>query len=399
MAQRSQMTQWLQRWRNRRSFRPPRELAFTREGKWFVGITIGLGIAAINTGNNLLYLILGMLLSLIILSGILSNLVLHRIALRRILPSRVHAQQTTLISLALSNQKRSAVSYSVEVADTAIPALAETPPLKPKKCYFLKIAPQQEQRAAYRISFPRRGAYRFSEMKVSTRFPFGLFVKTRRMYDDQELIVWPSLHPVPPIALKHHAHQGQLSHPERGTGIEFLALREMQPGDEIRWVHWPSSARTNKIYVREFESEERPQIHILLWNVFTPTELAAASAASAGSSATAAILPTEQPAAWAALDTAVDLAASLLVHFYQAGHPTHLFTASTPPQSIQSEDDLSRAMQELALVAPLSHAAPPILQGPTLLVLPHDAPQPDTSSAFQILRAPAPSSPASSPVR
>ena len=52
--------------RFRGNFRPPRRLKFTREGKFFVGITLGVGFAAINTGNNLLYLLLGMLLALII---------------------------------------------------------------------------------------------------------------------------------------------------------------------------------------------------------------------------------------------------------------------------------------------------------------------------------------------
>ena len=60
------------RWWSRR--RPPRKLKFTREGKFFVGITLGVGFAAINTGNNLLYLLLGMLLSLIVLSGVMSEL-------------------------------------------------------------------------------------------------------------------------------------------------------------------------------------------------------------------------------------------------------------------------------------------------------------------------------------
>ena len=52
--------------------RRPRKLKFTREGKFFVGITLGVGFAAINTGNNLLYLLLGMLRALIIVSGLMS---------------------------------------------------------------------------------------------------------------------------------------------------------------------------------------------------------------------------------------------------------------------------------------------------------------------------------------
>src|SRR5262245_40505715 len=52
--------------RFRRWIKPPRRLKFTREGKFFVGITMGVGFAAINTANNLLYLLLGMLLALIV---------------------------------------------------------------------------------------------------------------------------------------------------------------------------------------------------------------------------------------------------------------------------------------------------------------------------------------------
>ena len=62
---RSPLLRWWPRWR---SMKAPRKLKFTREGKFFVGITLGVGFAAINTGNNLLYLLLGMLLALIVVS-------------------------------------------------------------------------------------------------------------------------------------------------------------------------------------------------------------------------------------------------------------------------------------------------------------------------------------------
>ena len=74
------------RWRRR--LRPPRRLKFTREGKFFVGITLGVGFAAINTANNLLYLLLGMLLALIVVSGIMSELSLRDLTVVRRLPLR-----------------------------------------------------------------------------------------------------------------------------------------------------------------------------------------------------------------------------------------------------------------------------------------------------------------------
>ena len=72
----------------RRRMRPPRRLKFTREGKFFVGITLGVGFAAINTANNLLYLLLGMLLALIVVSGIMSELSLRDLTVVRRLPLR-----------------------------------------------------------------------------------------------------------------------------------------------------------------------------------------------------------------------------------------------------------------------------------------------------------------------
>src|SRR3954451_22169961 len=66
-----------------RRLRPPRRLSFTREGRIIVILSVGVGFAAINTGNNLLYLLLGWLLSFIIASGILSELTLQRLTLPR----------------------------------------------------------------------------------------------------------------------------------------------------------------------------------------------------------------------------------------------------------------------------------------------------------------------------
>ena len=51
----------------------PKRLKFTRDGKFVVFVTLGLKLAAINSGNNLLYLIFGMMLGLIVVSGVLSG--------------------------------------------------------------------------------------------------------------------------------------------------------------------------------------------------------------------------------------------------------------------------------------------------------------------------------------
>src|SRR5262249_25632423 len=95
--------------------RPPRRLKFTREGKFFVGITLGVGFAAINTGNNLLYLLLGMLLALIIVSGLMSELSLRDLTVVRRLPLRAQVGRPHLVEIEVFNHKATVPSYAIEV--------------------------------------------------------------------------------------------------------------------------------------------------------------------------------------------------------------------------------------------------------------------------------------------
>ena len=82
-----------------------RRLAFTRMGRWYTGLTIAIGLAATNTGNNLLFLVLGLLLASIVVSGILSEQSLKDVRVERRLPAVATAGQPALIGLLARNGK------------------------------------------------------------------------------------------------------------------------------------------------------------------------------------------------------------------------------------------------------------------------------------------------------
>src|SRR5262249_20712288 len=124
--------------------RPPRRLKFTREGKFFVGITLGAGFAAINTGNNLLYLLLGMLLALIIVSGLMSELSLRDLTVVRRLPLRAQVGRPHLVEIEVFNHKARVPSYAIEVEDLRAGQPAD------KRSFFLKISAQRAKSTAYR---------------------------------------------------------------------------------------------------------------------------------------------------------------------------------------------------------------------------------------------------------
>ena len=102
-------------WQLRRVGRAlPRRLRFTREGKLLFVMTLGIGFGAINSGNNLLYLILGMLLSLILVSGVLSEASLRGLRVARDAARSLRVGERAVVPVVLHNTKRHLSTFSVE---------------------------------------------------------------------------------------------------------------------------------------------------------------------------------------------------------------------------------------------------------------------------------------------
>jgi uncharacterized protein (DUF58 family) len=243
----------------RRSMRPPRRLKFTREGKFFVGITLGVGFAAINTANNLLYLLLGMLLALIVVSGVMSELSLRHLTVVRRLPLRAQVGRAHLVEIEVFNHKVRVPSYAIEVEDLRAGQPAD------KRCFFLKISPKSAQVAAYRRTPTRRGRDLHVGFRIATRFPFGLFEKSREVPADGELVIYPA---VDSVRLPHAPAQGRFPGADlvvaRGHGEEFLGLKLMRPGEDPRDVHWRKSAAVGQLVMRERARETRPDVTLTL---------------------------------------------------------------------------------------------------------------------------------------
>lgn len=257
MAQSDEKARRVRTWWRR--VRQPRRLTFTSEGRYFVFLTVGLGLAAINTGNNLLYLLLGWLLSVIIASGVLSDLTLRGLSVVRRPPTEIYANKPFLMELAVTNEKSKIASFSLEVED-----LAADGPLD-KRCYFLKVPPGKTQHATYRHTFSRRGVYKLEAVRIATRFPFSLFRKSRDRSLVDEIIVFPRITQLARPAPRGH-QLGETAQQRLGRRGEFMGLREYREGDDHRDIHWRSTARTGRALVREFEEETHRRVTLLIDN-------------------------------------------------------------------------------------------------------------------------------------
>ena len=240
-----------------------RKLKFTREGKYFLGITLGVGFAAINTGNNLLYLLLGMMLSLIIVSGVMSELSLRNLTVKRRLPGRAQVGRSHLVEIEVFNDKARIPSYAIEV-EAGQPA--------DKRCFFLKISPHSTQIAAYRRTPLRRGLERHSGFRIATRFPFGLFEKSREVDSSDELIIYPAVDPVRLPPVRQGEASGDAGPLGRGFGDEIYALRAMRDGDDPRDIYWRKSTQPHQMVLRERAHEMRHEVELYI-DVMRPGRL------------------------------------------------------------------------------------------------------------------------------
>src|SRR6266852_3433660 len=108
------------------------EYKISRAGWLYIGATMLVSLAALNTGNNLLFLILACLVSIILMSGILSSISLAGIDLNIDLPEHIFAGQTVRAAVELDNQKLTLPSFALRV-EAVLPknapaaALLETP--------------------------------------------------------------------------------------------------------------------------------------------------------------------------------------------------------------------------------------------------------------------------------
>ncbi len=204
-----------------------------------------------------------MLLSLIIVSGVLSEASLRQVRVTRRLPQRAQVGRPHLVEIEVFNDKKRMPSYAIEIEDLRSGQPAD------KRCFFLKVAPGSSQVAAYRRTPARRGLDRYVAFRVATRFPFGFFEKSREIELEGDLVIYPAIEPVrPPQSLDGLAREG-VEVARRGSGDEILGLRPMRDGDDPRDIYWKRSAGPGKTVVRERAREVRTQVTLRLDNVHT----------------------------------------------------------------------------------------------------------------------------------
>ena len=242
-----------------RYFATRRSIRLTSEGTRFLLFTIGIGVAAINTGNNLFYLLLAMMFSVVVISGLLSEQCLRRLDFHRHVPDLIMANEPTTVTLSVTNRSRWLPSFSLRLFDVAGGQNLD------RGLFVAHLPAQRSVLLSYPVLATTRGRLHLDGVRAETLFPFGLFLKRALYQIPADIPVSPPIRPLSLRFVDELVTEGQgLSLPRRGHGTQLYNLRLYRPGDDSRTIHWMTTARTSNLIVRETEAEDQRRITIAL---------------------------------------------------------------------------------------------------------------------------------------
>ena len=317
----------------------------TREGMVYLGVVAILILASVNTGNNLLWILLSCAIGGLLISGALSRAVLRGIELKFDMPEHIFAEQPVVAELELRNEKQAWPSFSLRVVGANKKDAGQ---ILTRPVFFPYIPRQSSTRQKVELMFPHRGNYRQDAFGIRTRFPFGFFEKTRQVESQMEIIVYPKVAPTDHFYEVLPLLSGEMASNFRGRGHELHSLRDYLSSDSARFVDWKVTARAGRLMVREFAREDERRVMLVLDPFIGPPP------ATPGESEA----EVEHAAAehTARFERAVSMAACIAWHFNEINAAlqfrTHRFTTPMAP----SVEIIYDALRELATIQPDSSA-------------------------------------------
>ena len=336
----------------------------TLSGTLLIGLTFGVGTAAYNSANNILFITLALLIACLILSGVLSWLNVRGVAWRLELSPPVRAGHDAVVGVALRNRKAFLPTYGLwfEVVARAVadgpPAVAESTitgrdldvramlakaeAAEARGQLFLRerLDPRGESRLDWAFRPARRGRLTVELAGIGSLFPFGFLRKTFSTELQDELVVWPATveYRRQGVGAERHPAGGERA-PRAGSGGDLLALRRYAVGDSHRLIHWKASARSRQLLVRQFAAESTAGFQLWL-----------------RTDATIWTRPEQ-------FELLVSFCATLAEDLFRAGQLVSVALDDEPPLPMRRVRDLEMFFDRLAVVQPKDEVRPGLDKG------------------------------------
>lgn len=208
-----------------------------------------MGVSAANTANNLLYIVVSGMLGIMGVSGFFGKINISNLDIMLDFPEEIYVEEPFLLKIKIKNKK-------------IVPSLAVKIKIHPKDASVAIIEPHKEREIIISLIAPKRGKNEIRRIEISSPFPFAFFVRSRSIPCNFSYIAFPK-----PIKCPYHAAEPEKEGDStqtifKGINGDFIGLREYQPQDPIKFIHWKVSAKRGKFIVREFSSQEKESLFI-----------------------------------------------------------------------------------------------------------------------------------------
>jgi uncharacterized protein (DUF58 family) len=234
------------------------------EGWAFLMMMFVLFIGSLMGRSNPLMLVFSMMAGAFVMNGWLTFTYLKGVTVERVLPERVMAGEPFSVEVSIRNSKGWLSAWMMTVKDHV---LGRSTTLAPEVA-FIRVPPGEHQRGHYQLVLAERGRYEFGPVYVDTRFPLGLVERGLNLEVAARLRVYPRLGRLQPDwkrKLQNATEQTSSQIAQGGVfADEFHRLREYRPGDDLRSIHWRTSARRNELMVREHRDSRDRSLLILV---------------------------------------------------------------------------------------------------------------------------------------
>lgn len=305
----------------------------------------GLAVAAWALGRFLgvdeLYVVCGAAIAMVVLAVASTRVSSTRIAVRRHTTAHhAHGGERVPIEVALRNDGRLPASLLL-VEDRRPPGIAADEGAEGARVVVQGLRPRQVADLEWHAVGHRRGRYTIGPIRIRLRDPFGLVERSRRYRATDELVVYPATEPLSTVGALGVRHGSDSSASRRvfHRGDEFHTMRNYVVGDDLRLVHWPSTAHRGALMVRQ---------HELPWqaSAVVYVDSRADVHRGAGDAST--------------FERAVSASASVLVHLQRQRYDVHLVTVDDHDVNgaPRTGTHLERAMTRLAELRPVVDHSP-----------------------------------------
>ena len=213
----------------------------------FLALVFAVAGAALNTGNNLLYMLCSIMLAMIAISGVLSESALRRLRVDAELPPALYAGRAAQGNMRVSNPRRWLPNVALNLRHMPGPLCDGG-----SESTIVPLVPAGE--TAYHgatYCFHRRGLHGLADFEVATTYPFGLFRKSYRIPAPRDVLVFPEIGDAGTSIETAGPGSGEQEGRRAGVDGDFQGLRDFLDGEDARLIHWKSSARRGSLLAVE----------------------------------------------------------------------------------------------------------------------------------------------------